>query len=420
MHHAIPLLILGLLTAPAKADGRFTGPWDVATLASPPKADWGEAKDGVREVYYENVPLRGKMTRVFGYYARPKQGDGPFPAMVLLHGGGGKAFKEWASLWAGRGYCALAMDLAGCGPDGKRLPDGGPEQSDAEKFRDFGPGEVKDMWTYHAVAAGLRGHSLLASRPEVDRGRIGVTGISWGGYLACIVAGIDDRAKVAVPVYGCGFLDEDSVWVDQRFRTMGREKARRWTELFDPSRYLPGVTCPILFVNGTNDFAYPLGSYQRSYQLVTRAPVDLCITVKMPHGHPQGWAPKEIGLFVDGVLKGGTPLPRLSMPKVVGRAIESRVTAPGPVRAAKVHFTTDRGPWQKRGWMTAPAALEGDRVRTPLPEGVTGWPFTAFFTVEDDRGAVASSPHVTVDDRHRSRAPAGSPGAAPAIAGRSP
>ena len=46
----------------------------------------------------------------------------------------------------------------------------------------------------------------------MDRRRIGITGISWGGYLTCIVAGLDDRLKVAVPVYGCGFLGDDSVW----------------------------------------------------------------------------------------------------------------------------------------------------------------------------------------------------------------
>ena len=33
----------------------------------------------------------GKPTRVFGYYARPRSGDGPFPAMLLVHGGGGRA-----------------------------------------------------------------------------------------------------------------------------------------------------------------------------------------------------------------------------------------------------------------------------------------------------------------------------------------
>lgn len=394
MRHALTFLVLALVPSTGWAEGRFTGPWDVEALKAVPAAEWGEPKGNVREVTYENVPLRGKRTRVFGYYARPKEGDGPFPAMVLLHGGGGKAFREWAALWADRGYCALAINLAGKGPDGTRLNDGGPDQSDAEKFRDFGPDDVRDMWTYHAVAAGLRGHSLLAMRPEVDRARIGVTGISWGGYLTCIVAGIDDRVKVAVPVYGCGFLDEDSFWVGPQFRRMGPDRARRWADLFDPSRYLPGVTCPILFVNGTNDFAYPLGSYRKSYRLVTRAPVDLCVTVKMPHGHSQGWAPREIGLFVDSVLKVGPPLPRLSEPKVDAAKIEARVTAPGPVRAAKVHYTTDAGPWQKREWTTKDAALDGDRVAAELP--ATG-PVAAYFTVEDGRGAVASSPHMARD-----------------------
>ncbi len=390
MRRTTLLLALALLPATARADERFTGPWDVGALRAVPKAEWGEPKGVVREVTYENVPLRGRPTRVFAYYARPKGGDGPFPAMVLIHGGGGKAFKEWATLWADRGYCALAMDLSGRGPDGKRLPDGGPDQSDDEKFRDFGPDEVKDMWTYHAVAAALRGYSLLASRPEVDKNKIGVTGISWGGYLTCIVAGVDDRVKVAVPVYGCGFLDEDSAWVDLRFKKMGGEKTRRWVELFDPSRYLPGVTCPILFVNGTNDFAYPLGSYRKSYQLITKAPVDLCVTVKMPHGHEAGWAPREIGLFADSVLKGGPPPPRLSMPTIDGGKLEARVKAPGPVLAAKVHYTTDGGPWQHRAWTTGDAVLDGDRISAGLPETR---PIAAFFTVEDNRGAVASSPH---------------------------
>ena len=51
----------------------------------------------------------------------------------------------------------------------------------------------------------IRGVSLLASLPDVDSKRLGITGISWGGYLTCIVASLDDRLRVAVPVYGCGF-----------------------------------------------------------------------------------------------------------------------------------------------------------------------------------------------------------------------
>ena len=78
---------------------------------------------------------------------------------------------------------------------------------------------VTDQWTYHAVADVILAHSLVLSFPEVDPNRTALTGISWGGYLTCIVAGLDDRFKAAVPVYGCGFLDENSVWLG-RFAKM--------------------------------------------------------------------------------------------------------------------------------------------------------------------------------------------------------
>ncbi len=256
-------LFLPLVPASAQPPNRLTGPWDVEALKATPPATWGESKGRVREVYYEGAKLDGKPTRVFGYYARPETGDGPFPAMVLVHGGGGKAFPQWARLWADRGYVALAMDLAGHGPDGKRLPDGGPDQDDQTKFRDFDPDDPGSMWTYHAVAAVLKGHSLLAAQKEVDPARIGVTGISWGGYLTCIVAGIDDRVKVAVPVYGCGFLHEDSYWKPVQFDRMTPERRDSLGRGVRPFELPAGRSvAPILFVNGTNDFAYPLDSYR--------------------------------------------------------------------------------------------------------------------------------------------------------------
>src|SRR6185369_6995118 len=156
----------------------------------------------------------------------------------------------------------------GNGPDG-RLPDGGPDQSDKVKFRDFTESEAGEMWSYHAVAAVVRAHSMLLSLPDVDAERTGLTGISWGGYLTCIVAGIDPRFKVAVPVYGCGFLGENSYWKSNSLAAMTPASRELWLKLFDPGAYLAGVHRPILFVNGTTDFAYPLDSYQKSYRLVS-------------------------------------------------------------------------------------------------------------------------------------------------------
>lgn len=368
---------------------RHSGPWDMESLHKVPAAEFGQKSGLLQEVYYAGEPYNGKPTRVFAYYARPKEGDGPFPGMLLVHGGGGKAFSEWATLWAERGYCALSMDLAGHGPDGKRVPDGGPDQGDGEKFRPFGDGDAKEMWTYHAVAAVIRGHSLLASRTEVDGSKIGVTGISWGGYLTCIVAGLDDRLKVAVPVYGCGFLDQNSAWLPT-FGKMQADQRQRWVKNFDPSQYLPGADCPMLFVNGTNDFAYPLDSYQASYRLVAPAP-KLCVTVRMPHSHPEGWKPKEIGLFVDSVLLDKDPLADVGLLKIDGATARATFTSKVPIATAQLHFTADAGPWQKRNWTSVDAKHDKENIWAELP---AQRPLVCFMTVRDNRGALVSTPHV--------------------------
>ena len=313
--------------------------------------------------------------------------------MVLVHGGGGTAFAEWADLWAKRGYAALAMDFSGCGPERKRLADGGPDQSHAEKFHDFTKDTVDTMWTYHAVAAVVRGHSLLASMKEVDADRIGITGISWGGYLTCIVTGIDDRLKVSVPVYGCGFLQENSCWLGE-FDKLGPEMTQRWVEFWDPSSYLPGVSCPILFVNGTNDFAYPLDSYQKSYRAVP-GPIDLRIEVEMKHSHVHGWEPKEIGLYVDSVLKDGPALPRLGPIHVDGNRVDARVTNKVDIVSGQFHYTTDTGPWKDRKWQTVEACVADNTVHSSLPEAR---PIVFYLSATDAQGAMVTTEHVIIGE----------------------
>jgi dienelactone hydrolase len=357
-------------------------------LYKAPKVEWAGDRAGlVRPLYYAGEPYGGKPTRVFAYYAAPKSAEKTLPGMVLVHGGGGKAFREWAELWAKRGYAAIAMDLAGKGLDGQCLPDGGPNQSHVEKFEHIARG-LKEAWPYHAVANVIRAHSLLRSLPEVDAAHTGITGISWGGYLTCIVAGVDDRFNVAVPVYGCGFLHENSAWLNV-FAKMPPGDRKLWIDHYDPSRYLPGCGAPMLFVNGTNDFAYPLDSYQKSYRLV-QGPRTLCVTVRMPHGHPAGWRPKEIGLFVDSVLRRGKPLARFGKDTCQGREVVAGFTSAMPITEAALHYTTDGGVWKDRIWQTLPARTEDGKVAATLP---TDKGIVYFLTIKDKRGAIVSTEH---------------------------
>ena len=381
------LTVLLLVPMFARAD---TGPWDVAALQ---KADvnpeWGPDRGAgkAREVYFVGEPYKGKPTRVFAYYARPA-GEGPFPGVVCVHGGGGKAFEKWAEHWAARGYCAIAMDLAGNGPSGK-LTDGGPGQDDDAKFRDFTEADAKDMWTYHAVAAVLRAHTLLAGLKEVDKSKIAVTGISWGGYLTCIVAGLDDRLKAAVPVYGCGFLHESSVW-KPRLEGFTAERRDRWVKNFDPSQYLPGVKCPILFLNGTNDFAYPMDSYKKCHELVKKD-VTVSVRIRLPHGHI--WTFKEVDTFIDSHLKDGVKLATFSDFIVKDDLATAKIVCPVKITSASLHYAVAEGPWAKREWKSLPAVVKDGVATAKLP---AARPLVFELAATDERGLEVTTTHAIV------------------------
>ena len=203
------------------------------SLRRPPAFTVIERKGNLASIYYEGEPYKGKPTRVFAYLAYPANAKGRSPAMVLVHGGAGRAFADWAQMWAARGYVALSMDVFGQGPDGKHAEDGGPNLDGGTIF----PSAPKDSWTYSAVANIVRGTSLLTSMPEVDPKRIGITGISWGGYLTCIVAGVDDRLKAAAPIYGCGFYHEGSAWLKD-IQALPEARRSVWIKYLDPSAYL--------------------------------------------------------------------------------------------------------------------------------------------------------------------------------------
>ena len=368
-----------------------TTPWDLIALSQQPGCQWSDQESPVWSLYYEGESYKNHPTRVFAYYASPatleatSAGERAFPAVVLVHGGGGTAFKEWAELWAKRGYAAIAMDLAGCGPERKRLADGGPGQSDEEKFGAIDQ-PAQDQWTYHAVANVILAHSLIRSFKEVDASRTAVTGISWGGYLTCIVAGVDNRFKAAVPVYGCGFLHENSVWLNQ-FAKMTPQQKDRWVNLWDPSMYVGSAAMPVFFVNGTNDFAYPLDSYSRTYGLV-KGERNFRITVNMPHSHQHGWAPKEIGLFVDQYLKGGIPLATVMKPQLSDGKVRAKFKSKIWPTSANLHYTTETTPINKLDWESMPARVEGNIIVSPAPpDEATIW----FLNVTDSREAIVSS-----------------------------
>jgi dienelactone hydrolase len=379
-------------------------PWDLKRLSQPPKVHAANAPqaDSMRAIFYDGLPWKKKATRVFAFYGVPaRKGADRLPAMILVHGGDGTAFADWVKLWNDRGYAAIAMDTCGSVPSKGYGEPGGADNRPRHNFSGP-PGwnasfeqvdwPVEDQWAYHAVADILLANSLLRSFPEIDPERIGITGISWGGYLASIAASVDRRFRFAIPVYGCGFLGADSYWVPD-FAKMGSAKSSKWLGLWDPSVYLGRAKMPFLWVSGTNDFAYPMDSLQKSYRL-PRTTRTLVIRVRMEHGQTQGATPEEIHAFADKYLKSGASLASIGGQGLTGRRAWVKYTSTTPVIRAELNYTLDSGVWEHRRWQTMAADLDHGRsmASAPLPEGVK----VHYFNLIEQRGLIVSSEHATV------------------------
>ncbi len=373
----------------------FFGPWDREKFYETPETF--AANDLLNEpdvtpLYYEVAKYKGKKTRVFGYYGKP-EGSGPFPAMVLLHGGGGTARASWVRLWNSKGYAAISIDTNGSMPSGpwsqstKHNWPGPPAWGNCFDQIDW---PVEDQWPYHAVADIMLANSLLRSFPEIDPNRIGVHGGSWGGYLSCMAAGVDDRFAFAIPVYGCGYLNENSAWLD-RFAAMGDANEVKWTNLWDPSSYLQNCDYPVLWVNGTNDYFFPLDSYRKSYKLV-KGPIKLSIQVRMNHGQNPVENCDEVYAFADSICKDAIGLPEFSNKGINGSTAWAEFSSETSIDQAELVYTLDDGIWRERSWETKPASIDGNTVSATIPTSTTVY----YFNITDSRGLISSSEHIEV------------------------
>ncbi len=349
----------------------------------------------IKELIYESVGYGDiPKTEVFAYYATPgsihhnPSLDKQLPAIVFVHGGGGKAFREFAYLWANRGYAVIAMDLAGNGKDGKHLALGGPDQDPRKKFTNI-DSPLNQQWVYHAVYNVALAHSLLLSFKEIDKNKTGITGISWGGFLTCISAGLDNRYKAAAPVYGCGYYF-DTVGLNYRaaLNKLSQPSAERWIKQYDPSNFIGQSKAKFLWITGAKDQHFNPSMFSRTYNEVLSQSIFRLIP-DMPHGHYEGAKPEEIAAFMNHYLRNDPyHLPYFESINNNSNNITTTVNTIEPIIEATLCYTKDSTTkFEKRVWNTLPAHISNQTITAQLPEGVTLW----MIDIKDAKGMIVSS-----------------------------
>jgi dienelactone hydrolase len=186
-------------------DVAFHG-WPREWIDSPPNfQEVGVIETGhgyrLRRLRYEIVP--GFWSTAILY--EPDRIQGKIPAILNVHGheplGKAAEYKQKRCInFAKRGILALSLEWFGYG-----------ELSQPYNAHDYGA----HLDLVGANALGLfylamrRGLDYLVTLPDVDPGRLGVTGLSGGGWQTIVLSALDPRVRVGVEVAGFGSLQSN-------------------------------------------------------------------------------------------------------------------------------------------------------------------------------------------------------------------
>lgn len=295
-------------------------------------------------------------------------------AVLHLPGGGQTVFHSDLVWWAQRGFVAYSFDwqigAAMVHGEGRcsRWPEGVKSQGSAIER------EEQAVMPLAIQAAGVVIDWAQAD-DRVDADRIGVTGISWGGYLTWNVCAHEPRVKAAVPVYGCGGLfAEDHV---HRCR-LPDELGRVWQSEWDAAAMASRMQAPVCYLSSTNDF---FGYHMAADGLVSALTVAHRRSSDPNNNHHLGPGESALGVaWLRHYLDGGPAVPR-----------EPKLRADGTVDAddsdaidrVEVWWTPSNTPDDYRCWLRSPMDRDAARL--------------AFGRVHYRSGLTLNSPTVAVN-----------------------
>ncbi len=118
------------------------------------------------------------------------------------------------------------------------------------------------------VAAAI---DALAQRADVDASRVGLLGVSLGGYYAPRAAAFEERVSATIAVSGCyavaEYFDRVPVLTKEAFvhrlQADSVEKALEEVDAFDLTGVLQRLRSPLLVVHGSQDRLFPPQSAER-------------------------------------------------------------------------------------------------------------------------------------------------------------
>lgn len=199
----------------------------------------------------------------------PKNSLGPVPCVIYLNGhwpslDGAKTGLQDRYLWyPAHGFALLVIDPVGFG----EIPGvhAGTNRLNWWHWLSLGytPAGV-EVWN------AMRGVDWLATRPEVDSTRIGVTGISGGGVMTQFLAALDDRISVAVPSCSTYTLGSQAALGDLLVQQCDCTYYPNVYGIDFPEILALSAPKPLLILGGRKDLIFPPVGFRAAFQRTRR------------------------------------------------------------------------------------------------------------------------------------------------------
>lgn len=349
-----------------------------------------------KEFYFTSELTDGEKYRIFAAYAAPKT-KAKVAAILYIHGADGTADRAMAQAWAQRGYACLSFDWTGK-PFDEPLPyehysrfstkTRPPEKARAyDAVGQFMP-QPKESRTYHSLIAARRALSWLRAQREVNAGKLGVFGVSWGSFYSLLLGGIDSRVKASVIVYGSGFFQSTGL-AGGTFGLTGPlsysapEARQAWLQSFDPEHYIAQNKAPCFMMTGTKDIFFWLPLQQRTYAAL---PGEKRQWLEANNNHTihtdlKGQMNASAARWFDYHLRGqGGPLPRVGDVTVAGRSASFVLSPQAEATNVQINY------------LLTPYDPGGENISI-YPAGTTHWE-----TVAAERDEARKAWHATLPE----------------------
>lgn len=217
-----------------------------------------EARNGVTVHDIEYAGLDGQPVQA--YLVLPPGDPGRVPAVVYAHPAPGNrtTYLDEAVVLAARGVASLLLEA----PWSR-------ESFWTPLFRDA----AADREVYRQVVIEMRrAVDVLAARPEVDAGRIGYVGHSFGAAFGGVLVAAEPRVRAAVLIAGPPSFTDIAVVNNPALTGEARERYARAMAPMDPVRHVGSAAPrPVLFQLPRQDELFPESTLAR-YAAAAREP----------------------------------------------------------------------------------------------------------------------------------------------------